>query len=112
MSQRYNPTRTNRTPWTDTLTLLVPTVTVDEDGYETVVNTEKNIFCTFTEGVTRNEFFDGMKAGLKLSAIVECWGDDYSGEEKCVFNNKTYKVIRCYETGRGTVELSLAEEMR
>ena len=112
MSTKYNPTRTNRTPWTDVLTLITATNKEDADGYETVSESTRNIFCTFADGINRTEFYEAMKAGVSLSASVECWQADYKGEKLCEHNGVRYKIIRSYETGRGTVDLSLSEVIR
>lgn len=112
MSTRYSPSRTNRTPWMDDLTLITQAKTADADGYETVTETERTVRCTFAEGVTRSEFYEGMKAGIMLSAEAEIWADDYAAEELCKFEGVRYKIIRTYATGRGTLALSLSEVRR
>jgi len=110
MSQTWKPTRTNKTPWMDKINLITVTETVDADGYVTKVETERTVRCTFTEGINRNEFYEAMKSGMQLSAVVEMWQNEYQNEKKCTYNNKKYKIVRSYETGRGTVELSLSGE--
>lgn len=112
MSSKYSPTKTNRTPWTDTISLITKTITEDTEGYESVVESTRDVFCTFHEGVSRSEFYEGMKAGLTLTASVELWQEDYQAEKWCLINSVRYKIIRAWETGRGTVELSLTEVQR
>lgn len=112
MSSKYNPVRTNRTPWTDVITLIKETKTEDADGYITISEEEKEILCTFSEGITRSEFYDGMKAGISLSASAEIWADDFDSETLAEFEGKRYKIIRSFATGRGTIDLSLSEVIR
>lgn len=112
MSSRYNPVRTNRTPWMDDITLINITKTTDEDGYEKQTTTSRTVCCTFVEGINRNEFYEALKAGIRCTASAELWKEDFRGEEKAEFNGNKYSIVRAYETGRGTVELSLTEEIR
>ena len=112
MSQKYSPVRTNRTPWMDDLVLITQLKTEDADGYITVTETERTVRCTFSEGITRSEFYEGMKAGIGLSASAEIWAEDYQNEEICEIESARYKIIRVYATGRGTLELSLSEVKR
>jgi len=110
MSQTWKPIRTNKTPWMDKISLITETETVDADGYVTKVESERVVRCTFTEGVSRAEFYEAMKSGMQMSAIVELWQNEYQYEKKCYYNQKKYKIVRSYETGRGTIELSLSGE--
>ena len=112
MSTRYAPTRTNRTPWLDDLTLIAQQKTVDADGYESTTETQRVIRCTFSEGVTRSEFYEAMKAGVRLSAEAEIWASEYAGEEFCIYDSARYKIVRVFATGRGTLSLSLTEVIR
>lgn len=96
----------------DEVDLITITSTEDSDGYVTNTEQTKKIFCTFSTGINRAEFYESMKAGIKLSATMECWAMDYSGETVCKFNEVRYQIVRAYETGRGTMELSLSEVIR
>lgn len=112
MSTRFTPHNTNRTPWTDDLTLIKRTVEQDSEGYESVTETETDIFCCFSDGVSRGEFYEGMKAGMQASAQAEVWAEDYDRETLAEHAGIRYTVIRHYETGRGTVMLILQEVIR
>lgn len=111
MSQRYVP-RTNRVPWMDDIVLITVTKSTDADGYITTTESRKTVHCTFSEGVNRTEFYEAMKAGVKASASVEVWSEDFQGETKAEFGGRTYGIVRSYETGRGTLDLTLSEEVR
>lgn len=112
MSQKYSPVRTNRTPWMDDLVLITVVRTEDSEGYTTETETERTVRCTFSEGITRAEFYEGMKAGIGLSASAEIWAEDFENEEICKFDGVRYKIIRTFATGRGTLDLSLSEVKR
>ena len=104
--------RTNNTPFTDVCKLIAVSTTEDDDGYSTQTETEREIFCSVCDGVTRSEFYEAYKAGLKLTATVEVYQDDYDCELLLEHDNKRYNIVRVYPTGYGTLELSLAEVVR
>lgn len=112
MSRPFVPHNTNRTPWTDDLTLISVEVTQDAEGYETRTETEREIFCCFYDGVGRDEFYESMKAGMRASASAEVWAEDYERETLAEHAGIRYVVNRHYETGRGTVMLILQEVIR
>ena len=52
------------------------------------------------------------KAGVRLSATVEIWEDDFEGERKLERDGDLYEIGRIYPTGRGTLMLYLTEVWR
>ena len=112
MSKAFSPDKTNRTPWTDVVSLIAVVATEDAAGYETKTETSRDVFCTFTNGVSRAEYYEAMKAGVQVSATVEIWEDDFEGERLLEFGGHRYKIGRSWPTGRGTLELYLTEVWR
>ncbi len=114
MSKKGYPLNTNRTPWMDEITLERENQTQGADGYHVPAGEpeKRTIFCTFSEGVARGEYYESMKAGMRATASVECWAEDYEGETKVSHNGTDYSVLRSYPTGRGTVMLILSEVIR
>ena len=114
MSKTFSPEKSNRTPFTDRVTLVAENVTGrDADGYDIMgTPTEREIFCGFSEGVSRAEYYEGMKAGVRLSATAEIWEDDYQGERRLEHGSRKYQIGRVWPTGRGTLQLYLTEVWR
>lgn len=113
MSKAYSPEKTNRTPWADVITLIRQESREDEAGFEKKdPPRRREIFCTFTEGASRAEYYEAMKAGVRISATVEVWEDDYQGEQLLERGPVRYEIGRTYPTGRGTVMLYLTEVWR
>lgn len=114
MSSKGYPLTTNRTPWMDEITLERESQTQGANGYNISAGEpeKRTIYCTFSEGVARGEFYESMKAGMRATATVECWAEDYEGETKVFHNGVQYSVSRSYPTGRGTVMLILSEVIR
>ena len=96
----------------DTISLVSMTKTTDTDGYETTTETLTTVKCDSGNGVTRSEFYEAMKAGIRLTAVFEMWACDYGGQELIEHNGKRYKVQRAYPLGDGAVQLNCSEEVR
>lgn len=104
--------RSNNTPFTDVCSLVTVTTTKDADGYDTTSETSREVFCSISDGVVRSEYYEAMKAGVKLSVTVEAWQDDYAKETMLDHNGTRYKIERTYPTGYGTIELTCSEVVR
>lgn len=112
MSKVWSPGGTNRTPWTDVCELISTVSVSDTEGYETTTETAREIFCTFSQGASRAEYYEAMKAGVRISATVEIWEDDFQGERLLEHEGVRYEIGRVFPTGRGTLEMSLTEVWR
>lgn len=93
----------------DTIKLIDVTVTKDADGYEVINETLAEVKCASGNGITRAEFYEAYKAGLKLSAAFELWGCDYSGQKEIEHHGKRYKVERAFPLTDGAVQLNCSE---
>ena len=93
----------------DTISLVSVTKTTDADGYETTVETLTEVMCDSGNGVTRSEFYEAMKAGIKLTAAFEMWACDYGGQEYIEHNGERYKVERAFPLSDGAVQLNCSE---
>ena len=104
--------QTNRTPWTDEITLISWTETKDNEGYETRTEVTDEISCCFSDGVARGEFYESAKAEMRATCSAEVWEDDYDNQTRVSADSRLFNVIRHYPTGRGTVMLILEEVVR
>ena len=114
MSKPASWEQSNRTPMTDVVTLIdEKSVETDDDGY-TITKTPvtREIFGGFAQGVSRAEYYEAAKAGVRLSATVEIWEDDYQGERLLEHEGHRYQIGRTWPTGRGTLQLYLTEVWR
>lgn len=92
---------------------LVSTVeTKDAQGYETIVETKKTVFCNWSEGVSQNEFYQAHKAGFEASASVEMFAADYDKQKLVDFRGVRYNVIRSYQRKEDYLTLVLEEVVR
>ena len=114
MSKTFSPEKSNRTPMTDRAVLIGGgTSGKDADGYDVPAETtRREIFCGFAEGGSRAEYYEAMKAGVRLSATAEIWEDDFQGERLLEYDNRKFQIGRVWPTGRGTMQLYLTEVWR
>lgn len=103
--------RSNTSEWSTPLVLIKKEVTTDSEGYETYTETRREVFCNFSEGVSRGEFYEAYKSGLMLSAQVECYYFDYDGEKTAEINGVRYKILRTFPSSFDTEILILEEEI-
>ena len=93
----------------DTIKLVNAVITKDVDGYEVITETLTEVKCASGNGITRTEFYEAYKAGLKLSVAFEMWACDYGGQEIIEHNGKRYKVERAFPLSDGAVQLNCSE---
>ena len=96
----------------DTISLVNVVKTTDADGYDTTTETLTTVMCDSGNGVTRSEFYEAMKAGIRLTAACEMWACDYDGQKVIEHNGKRYNVERAFPLGDGAVQLNCSEIKR
>lgn len=101
--------KSNTSEWSDGISLVHRVSAADADGYETFTETSHEAFADFSTGVSRAEFYEAQKLGMKLSATVEILSMDYNNEEIVVHNGARYNVIRSYPATFDTITLVLEE---
>ena len=100
------------TPWSDVITLLSFADNQDAEGYGVQAPVRREIFCTWEDGVSQNEFYLSQKEGLQASASAEIWRVDYEGERYAEFNGQRYRVIRSFPSSFDCLTLMLSEVVR
>lgn len=104
---------TNNTPFMDVMTLIGSVVHENADGYtESIEPIETEVFCSIVNGCARSEFYEAAKAGYKITAQAEIYEDDYNKEQRAVFEDSEYNIVRTFPSGHGTLYLSLEEVVR
>ena len=98
--------KSNRTPFTDLCKLIAVKKTYETEDVPT------EVFCSVSQGVGRTEFYEALKAGVRLSLVVEVNEFDYDGQTVLEHDGHRYSIERTYPTGYGTLELSCAEVTR
>lgn len=103
--------KTNNVPFFDECLLIKVIETDDSDGYETKSEERVEVYCSISDGVTRSEMYEAMKAGIKLTGTAEIWEEDYDKQQLLEYDGIRFKIERAYPTGHGTLELSLSQEV-
>lgn len=88
------------------LKLVAVTYTSDSIGQLTPSETKRTVFCNLSS-VTRAEFYDAGKQGLRAEYRATMFEPDYAGEEIAELNNVRYGIYRTYRTDGELIELYL-----
>ena len=88
----------------DIIYLLTPSRFQDQRGVWKESKARKRVFCK-AESVTRQEFFDGGRNGLKPEYKFTLFFGDYNGEDTLIYNDNAYAVYRTYKATTDEIEL-------
>ena len=78
-----------------TLKLIRITKAQDAAGVWQKTYSCREVFCQVSS-VTRQEFFDGGRAGLNPSFQFQVFAGDYNGETICAYNEESYSIYRTF----------------
>ena len=81
----------------DEITLIDIEKVRDADGYVKEAEIGTEIFAD-KKSVTRTEFYEGLKAGLKLTAAFNVRACDYGGQQFIDYDGVRYEVQRTYNS--------------
>ena len=87
------------------LTLVKESYTQTAEGVEIPTETYRKIYARSARSVTKNEFFDGGRNGLKPELEFEIFFGDYEGEKICIYRGVRYSIYRVYQGNTDTLEL-------
>lgn len=88
----------------DIVNLYADSITYDEYGVARKTRVQKQVFCK-VDSVTRAEFFDAGKSGLKPEYRITMFFGDYDGETVVGYNGRLYSVYRTYLAKTDIIEL-------
>lgn len=88
----------------DVLTLISNTFDGDSIGQQKPVELRRDVFCV-VGGISRREFFDAGRNGLKPELMFSVFFGDYCEEKTVEYNGERYTVYRTYRADPETVEL-------
>lgn len=99
-------------PFNDVCTLIKIVKVYDASNHAIASEERQDIFCSFSNGVVRTEFYEAYKAGIKLTATVEIWKADYAEQSILEYGDKRFNIVRIFPTDSDTLELSCEEVIR
>ena len=88
----------------DIITLYADTITYDDYGVAVKQRTGREVFCK-VDSVTRSEFFEAGRSGLKPEYRITMFFGDYEGETLVGYNGRIYSVYRTYMAKTDIIEL-------
>lgn len=72
---------------------------VDESGFDIREERLKDPILANKLSVHSSEYWQAKQSGIELSYVFEIHSFEYEGEEKLLFEGKTYDIERTYEKG-------------
>ena len=91
--------------FSDRITLRTVTHSTDTDGYPTESNEDTEVWAN-AKSATRAEFYAANASGIEVSQMFEVHTEDWGKQTQVIYNSKTYDIIRSFQKGLGTVELT------
>lgn len=88
----------------DVVTLVGYTRQQNSYGVWIETPTARDVFCQ-VNSVTRTEFFEGGRNGLKPEFRISLFAGDYNGEQTVIYKEKAYGVYRTYHAKTDELEL-------
>ena len=89
-----------------TVTLVTPK-TPGHGVYDAPELNERTVYCD-VESVSRREMYEAMNHGMKPSwVLVLSDYAEYQDEETCIFEGKTYRILRTYVRQDHAIELTI-----
>lgn len=88
----------------DIVNLYTDVINYDDYGVARKTRTSKQVYCK-VDSVTRAEFFDAGKAGLKPEYRITMFFGDYDGETVVGYKGRLYSVYRTYLAKTDIIEL-------
>ena len=89
--------------------LIKETKSQDEIKQWISVETERQVYCD-VRSVSRAEWFDAGREGLKPSLVFIMFAPDYEGEKIVEYSGKRYGVYRTYVGRNERIELYVEEK--
>ena len=98
--------------WQDELTLIAETAAenrVNKNGFAVKPEeSARTVFCN-KKTVGYSEYFKSQQTGKLVEAKYEVHKADYGGEDVVEVNGRRYFVLKTYDTGTDTIELTLTD---
>ena len=88
----------------DIMTLYAEGISYDSLGVAHKTQVARQVFCD-VDSITRAEFYDAGRSGIKPEYRFTIFSGDYEGETLVGYNGRLYSVYRTYHARTDDVEL-------
>ena len=95
--------------FSDKIILRKTATTSDAEGYPLEIYTDNIVWANF-KSVARTEFYSANANGINASIMFVVHVEDWGNQTVIIHNNKQYNVIRSYQKGAGTVEITCSDK--
>lgn len=88
----------------NTVDLVSVAYATDSIGQHVPVETLRTVFCS-VDSISRAEFYDAGRNGLKPEYRITLFAPEYEGEESLILKGLRYGIVRTYQNRNETIEL-------
>ena len=88
----------------NTVDLIRVTYETDGIGQQVPIETLRTVFCS-VDSISRAEFYDAGRNGLKPEYRITLFAPEYNREEALILNGIRYGIVRTYQNRNETIEL-------
>lgn len=96
--------------FSDSITLRSVTPQRDASGYPTAPTTVDTVVFANVKSVARSEFYAANANKIDAVISFEVHAEDWNNQTQVIYNNLTYYIVRAYQKGLGTVELTCSDK--
>lgn len=93
----------------DVIKLIKENYEADKIGQRISKESERTVFCN-VKSITRQEFFEAGRNGLKPALTFEIFAYDYDGEKIIEYQGRRYGVYRTYRGKHDKMDLYTEEK--
>lgn len=86
------------------ITLVGKVYTKDSIGQYVETPTGREVYCDVVS-ISRSEWYDGGRNGLRPEIAFRVFAPDYHGEDTVEYNGKSYGIYRSYKGRNEIIEL-------
>ena len=98
--------------WNNEITLISRVKTGLDKLHQPLFEEKRLTILCRKRSITRSEFYQANKAGLKPSLVVEIRNFEYENQEFAKFEGKQYRILKTYPIDSEILELTLSEVLK
>lgn len=97
--------------WNHEITLIAKRITGKDKLKQNITEEVKTVLLCRKKSITRSEFYQANKVGIRPSLVVEIHSFEYNNQELADFEGKRYHILKTYPVDFETIELTLTEKL-
>lgn len=97
--------------WNHEIALITKKIIGKDKLKQNLTEEVKTTLLCRKKSITRSEFYQANKAGIRPNIVVDIRSFEYENQELAIFEGKKYRIIKTYLIDSETLELTLTEKL-